>query len=74
MSRYMDESQSYVNSEAKARRKLVDQRRMQYRRAIESYSEQRLLQQELSDYPELIAANYIAASREVSRVAATPAH
>lgn len=67
MSHYVDESQPYVNSQAKARRKLVDQRRMEYRRAIESYSEQRLLQQELSDYPELIAANYIAASRELGR-------
>ncbi|WP_417660840.1 PA3496 family putative envelope integrity protein [Pseudomonas sp.] len=74
MSRYVDESQPYASSQAKARRKLVDQRRMEYRRAIESYSEQRLLQQELSDYPELIAANYIAASRELGRAVTAPAH
>lgn len=60
MPRYSDES-SPANSAAKARRKLLDQRRMAYRRAIESYAEQRQLQQELADYPELIAANYLAA-------------
>ncbi|MBM3110052.1 hypothetical protein H8F21_01415 [Pseudomonas sp. P66] len=32
-----------------------DQRRMEFRRAIESYSEQRRLLQEIADYPELKA-------------------
>lgn len=70
MSHYLEESQPYANSQVKARRKQLDQRRMEYRRAIESYSEQRLLQQELSDYPEIIAANYVAASRELGQARA----
>lgn len=60
MPRYLDESQSHINTDAKARRKLLDQRRMVYRRAIESYAEQRQLQHELADYPELIVASYLA--------------
>lgn len=62
-----------AGGDAKARRKLLDQRRMAYRRAIESYAEQRLLQQELSDYPELIAVNYLAASRAPGSQSARPA-
>ena len=43
---------------AKARKQQEkDQRRMEYRRAIESYSEQRRLLQEIADYPELQAVN-----------------
>ncbi|PWB32240.1 hypothetical protein DCO48_14100 [Pseudomonas sp. SDI] len=34
-----------------------DQRRMEFRRAIESYSEQRRLLQELADYPDLQNVN-----------------
>lgn len=45
-------------SNAKARKQQEkDQRRMEYRRAIESYSEQRRLLQEIADYPELQAVN-----------------
>jgi len=62
MPRYLDESQSHANTDAKARRKLLDQRRMAYRRAIESYAEQRQLQHELADYPELIVAGYLVAA------------
>jgi hypothetical protein len=40
MSGYPVKPQSHENS----RRKLLDQRRMEYRRAIESYAEQRQLQ------------------------------
>ncbi len=69
MARYLDESQS---NDAKTRRKLLDQRRMAYRRAIESYAEQRQLQEQLSDYPELIAANYRAASRVLQSRNAQP--
>ncbi|SDH39106.1 hypothetical protein SAMN05216603_108229 [Pseudomonas benzenivorans] len=69
MARYVDESQS---NDSKTRRKLLDQRRMAYRRAIESYAEQRQLQEQLSDYPELIAANYLAASRALGRQSARP--
>lgn len=63
MSAYLEKAQSPANSEAKARRKLLDQRRMEYRRAIESYAERRQLQHELADYPELIVANYLELSR-----------
>ena len=67
MSGYLDKPQSHESSDAKARRKLVDQRRMEYRRAIESYAEQRQLQQQLADYPELIAANYLAGKQALAR-------
>ncbi|WPC05209.1 PA3496 family putative envelope integrity protein [Pseudomonas sp. MBLB4123] len=72
MSRHVDEAQPYAKLDAKTRRKLLDQRRMSYRRAIESYAEQRLLQQELSDYPELIAANYLAAAQALEPRSARP--
>ncbi len=69
MARYVDESQS---NDSKTRRKLLDQRRMAYRRAIESYAEQRQLQEQLTDYPELIAANYLAANQALGRQSARP--
>lgn len=65
MPRYSNEAQSHVSNDAKNRRKLLDQRRMEYRRAIESYAERRQLQQQLADYPELIAANYLALRRSL---------
>lgn len=58
MPHYSDESLSHANTDAKARRKVLDQRRMAFRRAIESYAEQRQLQHELDDYPDLIVAGY----------------
>lgn len=72
MPRYSDEAQSHVSTDAKSRRKLLDQRRMEYRRAIESYAERRQLQQQLADYPELIAANYLAAVQAPARRSAQP--
>lgn len=60
MSDSLDKAQSYEHGDAKTRRKLLDQRRMEYRRAIEAHAEQRRLQQQLMDYPELIAASYLA--------------
>ncbi len=69
MSGYLDKAQS---NDSKTRRKLLDQKRMAYRRAIESYAEQRQLQEQLSDYPELIAANYLAASQALGRRSAQP--
>jgi hypothetical protein len=59
MSGYLEKAQVEANGDAKTRRKLLDQRRMEYRRAIENYAEQRHLQQQLSDYPELIAATLL---------------
>jgi hypothetical protein len=62
-----------LEDERKARRKIEDQRRMQFRRAIESYAEQRRLQYELSDFPDLVVADYVASvaqdthARSVSR-------
>ena len=73
MSGYLDKAQVEANGDAKTRRKLLDQRRMEYRRAIENYAEQRHLQQQLTDYPELIAANYLAASQALGRQSARPA-
>ena len=44
------------------RRDQEDRKRMQYRRAIEEFSERRRLQLEILDYPDLIAANYLLVS------------
>lgn len=41
------------SSDSKARRKLQDQRRMRFRRAIETYAEHRRLQDELGEFPDL---------------------
>ncbi|MNR21633.1 hypothetical protein D3C85_1385450 [compost metagenome] len=54
MARYFDGSQQSAN---KTRRQQEDQRRMEFRRAIESYSEQRQLLQEIADYPDLQTVN-----------------
>ncbi|WPO99976.1 hypothetical protein SFA35_00850 [Pseudomonas sp. HR96] len=40
-------------SSSKTRRQQEDQRRMEFRRAIESHSEQRRLLSEIADYPDL---------------------
>lgn len=53
--------------DAKARRKLEDQRRMAFRRAIEHYNEDRRLNQSIDDYPDLIAINYVRALRAEGR-------
>lgn len=55
--------------DAKTRRKLADQRRMAFRRAIERYNEDRLLDQEIVDYPDLIAINYLRSLRSMTRSA-----
>jgi hypothetical protein len=48
---------SYQPSVKSRKQQEKDQRRMEYRRAIESYSEQRRLLQEIADYPELQAVS-----------------
>lgn len=53
--------------DAKARRKLEDQRRMAFRRAIERYNEERRLDQDIHDFPELIAVNYVRSLRAEAR-------
>lgn len=45
--------------DSKTRRKLEDQRRMAYRRAIEDRAELRRLESEFDDIPQQIAANYL---------------
>ncbi|MCQ4325048.1 hypothetical protein CXK94_01825 [Stutzerimonas stutzeri] len=56
MHRYNDAT---ANLDSKTRRKQQDERRMRFRRAIESYAEQRQLQQELVDFPEPMVASYL---------------
>ena len=50
MSQYRE---AYVNLEARARRKQQDERRMFFRRAIEQRDEQRQLQAQLMEFPDL---------------------
>ncbi len=50
MTRYEDGT----NPSAKTRKQQEDQRRMAFRRAIESYSDERRLNQEIADYPDLM--------------------
>ncbi|WP_285418899.1 PA3496 family putative envelope integrity protein [Pseudomonas sp. efr-133-TYG-5] len=61
------------NSAAKTRRQQEDQRRMEFRRAIEDRFELRQLQAEIGDFPEDIALNHWQASPAVSRRSAQPA-
>lgn len=51
MARYEDGTE---HSTAKTRKHQEDQRRMAFRRAIESYSDERRLSQEISDFPDLM--------------------
>ncbi len=57
MPRHYDDSQQH-STNAKTRRQQEDQRRMAFRRAIETYSEERRLNQELSDYLDAASANF----------------
>lgn len=41
------------------RQQLNDLQRMQFRRAIEAYAQQRQLNRELADYPELVTTDYL---------------
>lgn len=59
MARHHDDS----NSTVKTRRQQEDQRRMEFRRAIESYSEERKLNQALSDFDDSISGNFWQASK-----------
>ncbi|MGG2398901.1 PA3496 family putative envelope integrity protein [Pseudomonas sp. SH1-B] len=70
MSRIFDDAQLQAQPDAKTRRKLQDQRRMAYRRAIEHYAEQCQLQRELADYPELVPAGYLQLVERAPRQAA----
>lgn len=61
MPRHYDDSQQ--SSTVKTRRQQEDQRRMAFRRAIESYSEARRLNQELCDYEESVSERFWQAAR-----------
>lgn len=50
MLRHTDDSSQL---DSKSRRKQQDERRMRFRRAIETYAEQRQLQHELGEFPDL---------------------
>lgn len=67
MSRHQESAPYYLHPlDSKARRKLQDQRRMHFRRAIEQYDEQRRLHGEIDDYPDHILASSLQFSRESS--------
>lgn len=70
MSRHHADQQ---HSASRTRRQQEDLRRMQFRRAIEDYSEQRRLTQEVADFPELIAANYLTTRQAAHPRSARPA-
>ncbi|MEO4046999.1 transcriptional regulator [Pseudomonas sp. CAU 1711] len=56
--------------DSKTRRKLEDQRRMAFRRAIEERAEQRRLQCELDGYSDLLPADFLLTSAARRRQAA----
>ncbi|EZH80640.1 MAG: transcriptional regulator [Pseudomonas sp.] len=70
MPRIFDDAHLHDQPDAKTRRKLQDQRRMAYRRAIEHYAEQCQLQRDLADFPELAPAGYLLHAEPTSRRAA----
>lgn len=59
--------------DSKARSKQQDERRMRFRRAIESYTEQRQLHAELDDYADTLVFNSLIES-SAGRRSAPPAH
>lgn len=48
-----------AGSARRRRQQQNDLQRMQLRRAIEAYAQQRQLNRELADYPELVMADYL---------------
>jgi hypothetical protein len=75
MPRHYDDSHQQISNSAKTRRQQEDQRRMAFRRAIETYSEERRLNQELSDYLDAASANFwqAASASPADRQSARPA-
>lgn len=65
MPRHIDDTQQQLDS--KTRRKLEDQRRMQFRRAIEDRVEAQRLALETSDFPDQIAAAYLTSAKAARR-------
>lgn len=62
------------NSAVKTRRQQEDQRRMAFRRAIEDHTDQRQLQLQTSDYPELSRLNFWPVSSASDRRSVQPAY
>ena len=60
------------NSTVKTRRQQEDQRRMEFRRAIEDRCERRQLLAEIGDYPDELELNYWQAAPATSRRSAQP--
>ncbi|MCU1719203.1 PA3496 family putative envelope integrity protein [Pseudomonas sp. 5P_3.1_Bac2] len=69
MSVSSENTQAFIPSAKQNRRKVIDQRRMEYRRAIETYAEQRRLQEHLWDFPELIGGKISAGSSRLEGLA-----
>ncbi|MNF97392.1 hypothetical protein D3C84_802200 [compost metagenome] len=61
------------NSAVKTRRQQEDQRRMEFRRAIEDRCERRQLLAEIGDFPDCGELNYWQATPAASRRSAQPA-
>lgn len=61
------------NSSVKTRRQQEDQRRMEFRRAIEDRYELRQLQAEIGGFPEEVELNYWQAAPAASRRSVQPA-
>ena len=70
MLRHTDDSSQL---DSKTRRKKQDERRMRFRRAIESYTEQRLLHAELNDYADALVLSAMQ-DASASRRSAPSAH
>lgn len=64
--------EAYVNLDARARRKQLDERRMHFRRAIESYDEQRQLHAQLMEFPDLLMVSPMLEGLPASRQSAQP--
>lgn len=71
MSRHHADQQ---HSASRNRRQQEDLRRMQFRRAIEDYSEQRRLNQQVADFPELVVASALASGQSAGPRSARPMH
>lgn len=71
----MSRQADYPNlCDAKIRRKLNDERRMRFRRAIEAYDDQRRLQAELTDYSDGFTLSSMLAAQASSPRSAPRAH
>jgi hypothetical protein len=65
---------AYVNLDARARRKQQDERRMHFRRAIESYDEQRQLHAQLMEFPDLVLVSPLLEGLPRGHRSGQPAH